>query len=133
MDREIAKAESSFLVCSGTAGIGKDALISLPKDHADSDDIDQTDSALDKEAKKSDKQLLKLLGSQAPVSFERRKFPSTELCSVVSLAAFAVELKKMYKNGTLELQEQAERERKRKSNLNEDMSSSKPSGIPRGL
>jgi hypothetical protein len=49
---------------------------------------------------------LKLLGSQAPVSFERRKFPSTELCSVVSLAAFAVELKKMCKNGTLELQEQ---------------------------
>lgn len=28
-NRKIAKAESSFLVCSGTAGIGNDILISL--------------------------------------------------------------------------------------------------------
>ncbi|KAG0318699.1 pre-mRNA-splicing factor cwc22 [Linnemannia gamsii] len=90
-----------------------------PQDHADSDDIEQTDSALDEEAEKSDKQFAFLSCFMRYIN--SGKWPP-----------LAAELKKMYKNSMLELQEQikAEREWKHRSNLNED-SSSKPSQTDR--
>ncbi|KAF8947755.1 hypothetical protein BGZ47_007997 [Haplosporangium gracile] len=70
---------------------------------------------------------LSLFGTQAPASFGGQKLRSTELVKAVA-AQLAVEFKKMYRNGALELQEQlkAQRERDRKLKQGNGSSLSEP-------